>query len=482
MTEKVGKKETDDMKKTYVFVAEDDEGLNLLIQKTLRKNGFVTEGFFTAAETIRRITENPDSILLLDFLLPDMTGEELIGALREKQCQIPFVVITGHGDEKTAVNMMKLGAKDYIVKTPDFVEVIPHVIERVAQEVRKEIYLDTAERALHESESKYRNLVETSKDLIWQCDEECRFSFLNNAWEETLGYRPDEMIGKTFADFQTPGETERDMVEFQRLVMSDSLSGYEKTCRSKSGKTVHLILNSVPMYNQSGRLTGAQGTGIDITKRVEDENEIRESKAAFFNMLEDVHEAFQELESLFTSLVRTMVSTLDAKSPWTKGHSERVAMYADKIAKKMGFDEEERKKLWLAGILHDIGKIGTYDQLLDKPGKLSKEEFEIVKKHPSQGAKILSEIKQLSDIIPFIRHHHERLDGRGYPGGLKGEEIPLYARILHVADSFDSMTSDRPYRPAPPLDYALSEFKKFAGVQFDPKVVEAFLPIIEQKE
>jgi putative nucleotidyltransferase with HDIG domain len=157
-------------------------------------------------------------------------------------------------------------------------------------------------------------------------------------------------------------------------------------------------------------------------------------------------------------------------------------MYADKIAKKMGFDEEERKKLWLAGILHDIGKIGTYDQLLDKPGKLSKEEFEIVKKHPSQGAKILSEIKQLSDIIPFIRHHHERLDGRGYPGGLKGEEIPLYARILHVADSFDSMTSDRPYRPAPPLDYALSEFKKFAGVQFDPKVVEAFLPIIEQKE
>ncbi len=481
MIEKAGKGENSDSYLTRVFVAEDDEGLNRLIQKTLQKSGFVTEGFLNGADVLRRIEEDPDSILLLDFVLPDMTGEDLVQQLRDRQCQIPVVVITGYGDEKTAVKMMKLGAKDYIVKTPDLIEIIPHIIERIIKDRKRERDLEIAEKALHESESRYRNLVETAKDLIWQCDDECRFTFLNNAWEETLGYRLDEMIGSPFTDFQSPGGSEKERREFQRLIMGNSLSGYEKTFTSKSGREVYIMLNSVPMYSRSGRLIGAQGTGVDITRHVKTDRELRESRDAFFNMLEDMNESFLELQELFTSFVRTMVSTLDAKSPWTKGHSERVALYADEIAEKMGFNEEERKKLWLTGILHDIGKIGTYDQLLDKPGKLTDEEFEIVKKHPSQGATILADIKQLSDIIPFIRHHHERPDGCGYPDRLKGADIPLYARILHVADSFDSMTSDRPYRPAPSLDYAISEFKKFAGTQFDSKVVEVFLPIIERE-
>lgn len=222
----------------------------------------------------------------------------------------------------------------------------------------------------------------------------------------------------------------------------------------------------------SGAITGLKHKAQDVNL----------GKAAFLNMLEDVNEAFKELESLFSSLVKTMVNTLDAKSPWTKGHSERVAMYAEMIAKEMGFDVEEAKRLWLAGILHDIGKIGTYDTLLEKPGKLTKEEFEIVKKHPVQGAKILEDIKQLHDIIPFIRYHHERLDGKGYPDGLKYEEIPVEARILHVVDSFDSMTSDRPYRPSPGTEYALSEFKKYSGTQFDPRVVDAFIKVLEEEK
>ncbi|HDH01020.1 MAG TPA: HD-GYP domain-containing protein, partial [Nitrospirae bacterium] len=209
------------------------------------------------------------------------------------------------------------------------------------------------------------------------------------------------------------------------------------------------------------------------------EQTFQNSRDAFFNMLEDVSETYKELEYLFIGLVRAMVNALDAKSPWIKGHSENVAMYAEKIAREMGFDEEEIKDLRLAGILHDVGKIGTYDYLLDKPSKLTNEEFEIVKKHPAQGAKILEGIKQLKDIVPVIRHHHERIDGRGYPEGLKGEDIPIGARILHVADSYDSMTSDRPYRPAPSREYAVSEFKKYSGIQFDRKVVEAFLKVLK---
>ncbi|MBI4826618.1 MAG: HD-GYP domain-containing protein [Nitrospirae bacterium] len=202
------------------------------------------------------------------------------------------------------------------------------------------------------------------------------------------------------------------------------------------------------------------------------------NREAFFNMLEDVSDSYRELELLFTGLVKAMVNALDAKSPWTKGHSQRVAEYAKLMARNMNFNEDDLKDIWLAGILHDIGKIGTYDALLDKPGKLTGEEYEIIKRHPAQGAAIIEGIKQLRDIVPVIRHHHESFDGTGYPDGLKANEIPLQSRIIHVADSFDSMTSDRPYRVSPGKDYAIAEFRKFSGKQFDPYAVEIFLDVI----
>lgn len=195
---------------------------------------------------------------------------------------------------------------------------------------------------------------------------------------------------------------------------------------------------------------------------------LQRSRDAFLNMLEDITESYKELEDLFIKLVKVLVNALDAKSHWTKGHSERVAEYAVQIAEEMGLTEDDIKNIRLAGLLHDIGKIGTYDYLLDKPERLTKEEFEIVKKHPSQGVAILEEIKQLEDVIPLFKHHHERVDGKGYPEGLKGDEIPLGARILHVADSFDSMTANRPYRSAPGKEYAISELKEHSGSQFDP--------------
>ena len=127
----------------------------------------------------------------------------------------------------------------------------------------------------------------------------------------------------------------------------------------------------------------------------------------------------------------------------------RVASYAEKIGREAGLDEEQVKKLRLAGLLHDIGRIGSLAPLFDKPTTLSKEEIEIIKKHPVEGAAILTRVNQLKDIVPYIKHHHERVDGKGYPDGLKGEKIPFCARILHIAESFDSMTADRPYRPTP---------------------------------
>jgi putative nucleotidyltransferase with HDIG domain len=273
------------------------------------------------------------------------------------------------------------------------------------------------------------------------------------------------------------------------------------------------VLHRVSKGDLSARITGSsqvelleslkrvtnemiESVSMEITQRKRTEEVLKEneeyyralaeraqkSKDAFFNMLGDIRESYKELEELFLSLVGTMVNALDAKSPWTKGHSLRVAKYAEDIAKEMGFLEKEINDLHLAGLLHDIGKIGTYDYLLDKPEKLTDEEFAIVKKHPAQGARILRDIKQLKNIIPIIRHHHERIDGRGYPDGLKGDEIPLSARILHVADSYDSMMADRPYRPSPGKYYAISEFKRCSGTQFDTQVVKAFLRVLERSK
>lgn len=187
---------------------------------------------------------------------------------------------------------------------------------------------------------------------------------------------------------------------------------------------------------------------------------------------------YEELEQLLINTITSFASAIDAKSPWTKGHSERVANYAIEIGKEMGLKGKDLERLRLSGLLHDIGKIGTYDILLDKPDKLTDEEFGLVKKHPAKGVEILKSIKQFNDILPVIMSHHEKIDGSGYPEGLKGDDIPLFARILCIADSFDSMTADRPYRPSPGREYAISELKRCSGTQFDTRMVEAFLKIL----
>jgi len=268
-----------------------------------------------------------------------------------------------------------------------------------------------------------------------------------------------------------------------------------KIYESHLGK--ELIIKTSPIV-EDGCFIGVMHSSIDITREsnrelldvyastISDmkhrELSAKNGKDAFFNMLEDINESYEDLEDLFLKLVRVMVNALDAKSPWTKGHSERVSMYAEAIALEMNIDQDDIKDIKLAGQLHDIGKIGTSDYLLDKPGALTKDEFIQIKKHPSQGAHILKDIKQLRDIIPYIKYHHEKIDGTGYPSNISGERIPLGAKILHVADSFDSMTSDRPYRSSPGLEFALNELITHKGTQFDPDVVEAFMKILSRSQ
>lgn len=188
-----------------------------------------------------------------------------------------------------------------------------------------------------------------------------------------------------------------------------------------------------------------------------------------------VDRQFAEMRSLFSGTVLALVSAIDAKDPYTCGHSSRVAQLAQSLAREMGYDAETVETVRMAGLLHDIGKIGVPDAILGKPGKLTEEEFAEMRKHPELGYRILRGVRQFNNLLPGIRHHHESWDGSGYPSGLIGEEIPKVARVLAVADAFDAMTSDRPYRAGMSLEIVESIFRKGRGQQWAPDVVDCLL-------
>jgi HD-GYP domain-containing protein (c-di-GMP phosphodiesterase class II) len=182
----------------------------------------------------------------------------------------------------------------------------------------------------------------------------------------------------------------------------------------------------------------------------------------------------QELKDSYLATVKTLAAAVEAKDEYTGGHIQRVHALGLLLARVIAPEEADEAQLSYGFLLHDIGKLAVADAVLNKPGKLDEEDWRLIKQHPEQGAKILSAIPFLDRALDVVRHHHERWDGTGYPAGLSGEEIPLWARIFAVVDTVDAITSDRPYRPARSLDAALDELREGAGTQFDPICVEAF--------
>lgn len=185
----------------------------------------------------------------------------------------------------------------------------------------------------------------------------------------------------------------------------------------------------------------------------------------------------RQLQENSLHVLEAMVKTLEQRDFYTAGHSRRVTAWADAIAKEINLDAHTRQTIHLGGLIHDVGKIGIDDSILRKPAKLTTEEFEIIKTHPERGVQIIEPLEFLRETVPIIMHHHERIDGNGYPAGLVADEIPLGARILMVADTFDAMTSSRAYRKALSPETAIAELKRFSGLQFDPELVKIFLEI-----
>ena len=183
---------------------------------------------------------------------------------------------------------------------------------------------------------------------------------------------------------------------------------------------------------------------------------------------------YENQHAMFIGTLRALVESIDAKDPYTSGHSERVAHLARQLAVAAGYDDDIAERVWICGLVHDVGKIGVPEAVLCKPGRLTDEEFDLIRAHPEIGHRILRDIPQMADVLPGVLSHHERWDGRGYPNGIAGEDLPLFARLIGLADSFDAMSSTRTYRAAMPREKVLAEIRRCAGAQFDPELAPVF--------
>lgn len=198
------------------------------------------------------------------------------------------------------------------------------------------------------------------------------------------------------------------------------------------------------------------------------------------NLFELINKLVLANYSQLYDVINVIVKLLHEKDAYTKGHSIRVSYYSLLIGQELNLEKHELITLQLAALLHDIGKIGVSDRVLKKPGRLTDSEFDEMKEHPGKAVKILRDIDCLKDLVPYIKSHHERYDGKGYPGNLKGEEIPLFSRIILVADTADAMMSTRPYRKGLSMEDTIDELFRCSGTQFDPRLVEIFVKVIKK--
>jgi putative nucleotidyltransferase with HDIG domain len=234
-------------------------------------------------------------------------------------------------------------------------------------------------------------------------------------------------------------------------------------------------------YDLKGEIRRLNQVTREQNFKLQDMNRNLEAKVR--DRTKQLAEKNAELRTAYIQTIRALAEAVDAKDAYTRGHSERVGVYASKIARQLGLKKEMIERVYIAGLLHDVGKIGVPDSIITKPDRLTAEEYEEIQKHSEIGAKILEPVEFLRQIVPCVRHHHEWYDGcnAGYPSQLAGDQIPLPSRVILVADTVEAMSSDRPYRKALPLEAVIRELEKYSGSQFDPTAVAAFLRALEEE-
>ncbi len=317
------------------------------------------------------------------------------------------------------------------------------------------------EKALSDSEVKYRNIFENAVEGIFQRSPEGQYLSANPALARMIGYEsPEEAVKEAHS---LPGQGYADPEDRTRLMdvlgREGSIRGFEVRHYRKDGSTFWALLNIHAVQDSEGRVLYHEGTMEDITGH----------KLA----RETLTQTMEQLRKSLVGTIQAMSLTVETRDPYTAGHQRRVSSLAHAIARKMGLSEDTIDNIRMAGSIHDIGKLAVPSDLLSKPTRLMDIEFNLIKYHSQAGYNILKDAQLPYPIAEIVFQHHERLDGSGYPQGLKGEEILPGARIIAVADVVEAISSHRPYRPALGIDVALEEIEKNKGIAYDKEVAEA---------
>jgi len=474
-----------------ILIVDDEEGIINSMKVMLTRSGYYSVGISDPVEAIERLkTENFD-MLILDYIMSPIHGNEVVAKIREFNKEIYILLLTGHKDLAPPLETIKaLDIQGYCEKGDRFDQLLLLIesgIKSISQMRTIKQFKDGLNKILYTVPKIYQLqpidaiLEEILEGLMPLVNSKDAFILIDDC-----NSNQGEVIYKGVGEYK---------IHVNSLVKMLSPELMEKIGYSRENKVKVYLDHGIvlPLLGEDNNSIGV----IYIESNNFDEGlkllEIYSNQAAtsiinaFLHSLinmkkEELDRTYTELRKRYIDTIEALRLTVDAKDYYTRGHSDRVSYYAARLGEAFEMSQDEIELLKIGGIFHDIGKIGTADDILFKVDKLNFDEYEEIKKHPLKGAYILSAISMFKDVVPLVKYHHERFDGKGYPEGLKGEKIPFLARVLSVADAFDAMTSDRKYRSKLKLEEAISQFRLNAGTQFDPVIVEKMLMLLDNYE
>ncbi len=479
---------TDGFETPRILVVDDEQLIREILADFLSMEGFWVRTAEDGAAALVELSRQHYDLVLSDLKMPNMGGLELLKSIQKHTPSVVTVIMTGFGTVETAIDAMKRGAYDYILK-PFKPEEVVHTIRRglerrrleaenlrlrealslykVSEAIASSLSLDAVVRTVLDTA-----LGEMEADVVALLLADGEGGFYQRAHEVNPRFRPRGELGA----FDVSALVTHFVKERQLRVRGREALRYFRE-PPDADVPQSLVVAALRVRDEVigflCALSLTPGKHFDEGQRKLLAIVANRAAAAIENA-----RLYEDLKSTFQQTIRGLASAIDKMDRYTAGHSERVAAYAQILAIKLGLPEEEVELVRQAALMHDIGKIGCVLNL-NKPGKLSQEEYEVFKRHPGYGKEILDPITFLHPLVPGVHLHHERWDGRGYPLGLQGSHIPLMARIISVADTYDAMTSDRAYRRALPHEVAVGEIRRCAGSQFDPDVAHPFTEVIE---
>jgi len=388
-------------------------------------------------------------VALLDYTLPGWDCRAALQQLLAACPGIPVISVAGTIGEETAVEMLKLGAADYVAK--DHLERLPFVVGRALEAARDHRARLVAESALRASETRYRRMVETAAEGILVSDEEFTIAFCNERMSSMLGYGHGELLGRHVPELHVAEDEESGADQESRRRAGES-TRYPARFLKADGSELWVNVSASPIFDDAGGFAGSLAMVADMSMQRDAEGRLKQA---------------------LTGTVAAMGALVEMRDPYTAGHERRTAELVVAMARELGLGQDAVETLDLTARMHDIGQIAVPAEILTRPGRLSQNEFTLVKAHPRVAYDILSSIDFGRPVAEIILQHHERLDGSGYPNGLAGDDMLLEARILAVADVVEAMSSHRPYRPALGVEAALDEIAAGAGRLYDAAVVKA---------